>query len=167
MNSIFTDYHLYMVYPSWRKSTDKLKKTELSDCESFVLLSAMRGLVPLMEEIIQSQKLHLPEDTQDLEFVTYQLERLTQCLHHKLVADGDVDLPKMSIGIGKDIRPNNAGKIGIGRPKVIKPKMPKGKKKKKKKSQAKKVLKKKIIIPERLAHIMIGKAEVDNQESET
>ena len=153
-----------MVYPSWRKTTDALKQSELTDCDSFVLLSALRGLAPLMREIIKTEKLKLAENIQDLEFVSWQLERITEVLHRRLIEEQLIQMPDQTRGVGKDKRPNRAGSPACSsgpkrkrkvtkQPRVIKPPPPKKRPK--------------IEIPDRLAHILIGKAEVDKKESET
>lgn len=77
-----------MKKPSWRKQGDIGPESGISSCDPFLLMTALRGLAPILNDIANSERICYPDSAQDIEFVACKLDRLVTELHNRLIVSG-------------------------------------------------------------------------------
>jgi hypothetical protein len=96
--------------PSWRQQGETGVESDLSKCDAFLLMTALRGLPRILNDIAASEQVFFPENVQDLEFVADKIDRLVTELHCRLVA-----ADKLSSKPAQ--RPNHSGSSDSTKPK--------------------------------------------------
>ena len=77
-----------MKQPSWRLPGEGGAALDVSDCDPFLLMTALRGLPIILVDIARSEQVFFPDNAQDVEFVAAKLDQLITELQCRLVASG-------------------------------------------------------------------------------